>query len=151
MCSCVDSHESVCVLRLYFSLSLSLSTYVSVCVIVFICIFLAIWNYDGDASYHLSLCVGDLIVIIEKLQGLFTFSSSFLFFLLYCFYITPFLLSPSPLSLSLSLPFFLLGWYRGYLYHYPSKKVCHSLCVYQLKYTCINVFMFLGVYVLSYN
>ncbi|XP_019851718.1 PREDICTED: dedicator of cytokinesis protein 2-like isoform X2 [Amphimedon queenslandica] len=42
----------------------------------------AIWNYDGDTSYHLSLCVGDLVVIIEKLEG----------------------------------------WYRGYLYHYPSKK-----------------------------
>ena len=58
----------------YFSLFFP--TYVSMCAIVFY-IFLAIWNYDGDTSYHLSLCVGDLIVIIEKLEGLFTFVSSF--------------------------------------------------------------------------
>lgn len=44
---------------------------------------LAVWNYEGGSAYQLSLSVGDLVVIIERFGGLFTFVSSLLFFLFY--------------------------------------------------------------------
>ena len=73
---CLSIHTCV-----YVYLSLSLS-HLSLSFISLLLI-LAVWNYEGGSAYQLSLSVGDLVVIIERFGGLFTFVSSLLFFLFY--------------------------------------------------------------------
>ena len=85
---------------------------------------LAVWNYEGGSAYQLSLSVGDLVVIIERFGGLFTFVSSRYFsFSFTCMCVCHFYIYLTFCLSSFSSPPS-LGWYRGYLYHYPSRKVC---------------------------